>query len=104
MKYVVLFAPEVLTQLDSMRDFIAVAASPIIADRYVDELLVHCQRLSMFPMRGQARDDLMPGLRITHYRGKATIAFKVDAAVRTVSILGVFHGRQDYASHLQTAR
>ena len=46
----------------------------------------------------------MPGLRITHYRGKATIAFKVDAAVRTVSILGVFHRRQDYASHLQTAR
>ena len=53
MKYVVLFAPEVLTQLDGTRDFIAVAASPIIADRYVDELLVHCQRLSMFPMLGK---------------------------------------------------
>jgi len=44
------------------------------------------------------RDDVRPGLRITHYRGRTVIAF--DIAADVVSIIGVFHGDQDYASLL----
>ena len=47
------------------------------------------------------RDDARPGLRITHYRKRAVIAFDVDADL--VSIIGVFYGGQDYETILQEA-
>jgi len=39
-----------------------------------------------------------PGLRITHYKKRAIIAFDVDAEV--VSIIGVFYGGRDYETIL----
>ena len=42
---------------------------------------------------------MRPGLRITHYKKRAVIAFDVDADV--VSIIGVFYGGQDYETILQ---
>lgn len=51
------------------------------------------------PLRGTKRDDVRPGLRITHYKKRAVIAFDVDADV--VSIIGVFYGGQDYETILQ---
>ncbi len=53
----------------------------------------------MFPMRGMMRDDIRPGLRITHYRGRAIIAFSV--LDDTVSIIGIFYGGQDYEAALR---
>jgi len=50
-------------------------------------------------MRGTQRDDVRPGLRVTNYKGRAVIAFTVDAD--RVSILGVFYGGQDYETVLQ---
>lgn len=44
------------------------------------------------------RDDVRPGLRITHYRKRAVIAF--DVAADLVSIIGVFYGGQDYETIL----
>jgi plasmid stabilization system protein ParE len=46
------------------------------------------------------RDDIRPGLRITHYRKRTVIAFAVDTHAQQVSILGVFHGGQDYETAL----
>ena len=43
----------------------------------------------------------MPGLRITNHRGRAVIAFMVDERLRTVSVIGVFYGGQDYESVLE---
>lgn len=54
----------------------------------------------MFPERGRKRDDLVPGLRITNYRGSAVIAFPVDTELEIVSIVGVFYGGQDHETHL----
>ncbi len=45
------------------------------------------------------RNDVRPGLRITHYKKRTVIAFGVDA--ETVSIIGVFYGGQDYETILQ---
>ncbi len=45
------------------------------------------------------RDDIRPGLRITHYRKRTVIAFEVNAD--QVAIIGVFHGGQDYEAALQ---
>jgi toxin ParE1/3/4 len=55
-------------------------------------------KLQTFVERGVLREDLFPGLLITHFRKRAIIAYTVDADV--VSIVGVFHGGQDYGTAL----
>ena len=54
-----------------------------------------CEGLSIFPLRGVSREDIRPGLRVTHHRGRTVIAYVVDSESRTVSILGVLYGGQD---------
>ncbi len=59
--------------------------------------------LATFPLRGTRRDDLLPGLRITNYRGNTIVAFVVNEMVMTVGIVGVFYGGQDYEGILREA-
>jgi plasmid stabilization system protein ParE len=99
--YKVRFAPGVLAQLGEIERYIAQAGSPSTAARYVEEVVDHCESLSLFPLRGNARDDLMPGLRISNFRGRLAIAFKVDARAMTVAILGLFHGGRNFEALLQ---
>lgn len=102
MSWRVQFAPEALGQFDAIEDYIVHAAgSPAVATRYVDAIVAYCESLSTFPERGIRRDDLLPGLRITNYRGTAVIAFAVDSSAETVTILGVFYGGRDYEAVLQ---
>jgi len=54
-----------------------------------------CEGLALFPMRGVPREDIRPGLRVTHHKGRTLIAYAVDENSRTVSILGVLYGGQD---------
>lgn len=102
MSYTVAFAPEALAQLDALEDYISKTESPIVAARFIDNIISYCDSLSVFPLRGKCRNDLLPGLRITHYRHTTAIAFSVAAETETVSILGVFYGGQDYAAQFQT--
>lgn len=98
--YRVTFAPEARDQLASLYRYIAgSAASPAVAARYTEAIVTYCEQLQTFPHRGIQRDDIRPGLRVTHYRKRAVIAFVVDAD--NVSILGVFYGGQDYEATLQ---
>lgn len=101
MTYVVRFALAARDQLAEIEDYISRASSPIVAARYVDSIVVFCESLATFPLRGRKRDDLLPGLRITNYRRRAVIAFLVDTKARIVSIVGVFYGGQDYETFLQ---
>jgi plasmid stabilization system protein ParE len=71
-------------QLAEIEDYIADAGSPVTAARYVDAIVSYCVGLADFPMRGHRRDDLMPGLRVTNYRGRAVIPFLVDESSQTV--------------------
>lgn len=100
MTYAVVLSPKASDQLMALDAYIAEAASPDIAGRYTDAILAYCQSLATFPLRGTRRDDIRPGLRVTHYRKRAVIAFSVDPAAETVSILGVFYGGQDYETGL----
>lgn len=75
---------------------IAQRASVAVAVRYTDAVIATCERLAVFPMRGVPREDIRPGLRVTHHRGRTIIAYGVDASAREVAVLGVFHGGQDY--------
>lgn len=100
MTHRVRFAPEAVDQLEDLYGYISRSATPAIAAGYVDAIVEHCEGLAVFPHRGQARDDLRPGLRTVSYRKRTVIAFSVDADTKYVTILGVFYGGQDYESSL----
>lgn len=96
--YKVLYSPGAQKNLIEIHRYIAQAASPEIATNYTDAIVAYCATFSMFPERGTRRDDLMPGLRVTNYRGRTVIAFAI--VENTVSILGIFWGGRDYSRAL----
>jgi plasmid stabilization system protein ParE len=98
MTHQVVFSPEALEQIADLYRYIASESSPGIALRYTEAIVSYCEGLSVFPLRGTKRDDVRAGLRITHYKKRAVIAFAVGA--EWVAILGVFYGGQDYESLL----
>ena len=98
MPHTVVFTPEAEAQLVELYAYIAAEASAEIAARFTDGIVTYCERLSTFPARGNRRDDIRPGLRITSYRKRVAIAFHVDED--RVNIIGVFYGGQDYEAAL----
>jgi toxin ParE1/3/4 len=95
----VIFTPEASEALAEVQRYIEVAASKTVAKRYVGEVLKFCESLGEFaPERGNRRDDLRPGLRITNYKGRVVVAFAVE--LDQVAIIGVFTGGQDYEAIL----
>jgi toxin ParE1/3/4 len=97
--YRVVFAPEARDQLAELEAKIAAAGTPQTAVKYVNAIVTFCEQLESFPFRGVPRDDLLPGLRVTHYRGRAVIAYRVTG--ETVAVLGVYYGGQDYPASIQ---
>ena len=100
MAYCVVFAPEASDQLEELFLYIAEESSPTIAQRYTDAVMTTCEGLALFPHRGVSRDDIRPGLRLTHHKGRTVIAYAVDDEAQTVSIVGVFYGGQDHEDAL----
>ncbi len=96
--YRVLFTPEAEAHLDQLYRYIAKAADPAIAARYVDAVIDFSEGLAEFPVRGRARDDIRPGLRTISYKKRTVIAFAIRDDV--VAILGIFHGGRDYEAIL----
>lgn len=92
--YRVQFSPEVRDKLDKLEARISAAGAPSTAARYIDAIVDFCESLATFPWRGVPRDDLLPGLRMTHYRKRTVIAYQVNGQV--VSIVGLYYGGQDY--------
>ncbi len=98
MTYRVVFSPEAQAQLIEIYRYIAEAASPEVAARFTEAIVVCCEGLSTFPQRGAQRDDLRPGLRVVGFRRRVSIAFGISG--NAVTILGVFYGGQDYEAAL----
>ncbi len=98
MSFTVVFTPEAEAQLTELYGYIAAEAFPEIAARFTDGIVTYCESLSTFPNRGNRRDDIRPGLRVTSYRKRVAIAFNVDD--ERVNIIGVFYGGQDYEGAL----
>lgn len=96
----VVFAPEASDQLEALFLYIAEHSSAAIAERYTDAVVATCERLALFHLRGVAREDIRPGLRLTHHKGRTVIAYAVDEGAQTVFILGVFYGGQDHEEAL----
>ncbi len=90
----VIFTPRAEDQLDALHRYITVNGSERWADGYIARIVDFCTELATFPLRGQARDDLLEGLRTTGFERRVTIAFVVtDDAVL---IEGIFYGGQDF--------
>ena len=98
-QYTVVFSPEAQAHLIELYWYIAEAAAPDIAARYTNDLVDYCESLRTFPMRGIDRGDIRPGLRITNFRRRTVIAFAVHSQL--VTVLGIFHGGQEYEDFLQ---
>jgi toxin ParE1/3/4 len=99
MHYTLVFTPEAEEQLVALYRHIATASSPAIAQRYTEAILGCCEGLRVFPLRGVAREDIRPGLRLTHHKGRCVIAFSVQADV--VAVIGIFYGGQDHETSLK---
>jgi len=56
-------------------------------------------RLATYPVRGTARDDVLPGARHLAIGG-AVYWFDVDEAARKVRVLAVFFGGQDHVRRM----
>ena len=98
--YAVAFAPEAEDDLAELYDYIAEHGSPVTALRYTEAIVMYCESLSSSPHRGNRRDDVRPGLRLTNYKHRAVIAFEVDDMAAIVTVLGVFYGGRDYEDAL----
>ena len=99
MLYTVVFTPEAESQLTELYRYIAQAASPDVAQRYLEAIVTYCEGLQSLPHRGSQRADIRPGLRVTNYKGRCVVAFAVTD--KLVSVIGVFYGGQDYEKVLQ---
>lgn len=98
--YAVGFAPEADDQLEALFVYVAGRSSVATAGRFLSTVVQACERLALFPHRGVPRDDIRPGLRMTHHKGRTIVAYAVDDAQRRVTILGVFYGGQNYEARL----
>ena len=96
MSFGVVYALEASNQLEELFFYIAERRSPAVADSYTGAVVAACERLALLPLRGGPRDYIRPGLRVGPPHGRTAIAYATDADARTVSILGVFYGGQDY--------
>jgi len=99
--YSVRLEKDAIEQLVAIEAYVAAEADPLTAAGFVDRILDTCAGLRVFPYRGRARDDVWDGLRITGYRKRVTIAFTVDEATKTVGVVGIFYGGQDWEARLR---
>lgn len=98
MSHSIVISPEARAQLEALYDYIAQATSDAMALNFTNAILDHIDTLRDFPMRGAARDDILPRLRTIGFRRRVTIAFAVEESAALV--VGVFYGGQDFEALL----
>ena len=86
--------PVAQNDLNYIFDVIADMAGQSTGAAYVEKLMAHCMKFDLASERGNRRDDIRPGLRITGYRRRITIAFTVSDT--QVNILRIFYGGMDW--------
>ncbi len=95
--YSVLISGAAEADLLAIYDYIAKAANPTVALRFVERIEAYCRSFDAVPERGTRRDDLRPGLRTVGFERRATILFEVDSANSTVVIHGIYYAGRRFA-------
>jgi toxin ParE1/3/4 len=80
----VILAPEAIDDLDALFEHIAGAAGNGVASCYLDRVENYVLGFNTASERGQARDDIRPGLRIVGFERRITIAFQVEPGRVTI--------------------
>ena len=94
----VILTPLAERQIDTLHRYISENSSEERADGYITRVVDYCKGFTMFPLRGSPREDLLPGLRVTGFGRRITIAYTTTA--EAVLIEGIFHGGQDFEAML----
>jgi toxin ParE1/3/4 len=89
----VVFSPEAQTDVRALYLFIAERSGDARAIAYLNRIETYCLGFADFPERGMCRDELWPGLRVTGFERRVTIAFTV--AAEAVTILRILYGGRD---------
>lgn len=95
MAYALVFTPEANSQLLRLYKYVADRASPTDAERFVSSLVTACEKTCNFPHRGSPRNDIRPGMHLSHYKKRTVIVYHVDDIEAIVSIIGIYHGGQN---------
>ena len=91
----VIFTPRAERQIDELHRYITERSGfESRADGYIQRIVDYCLSFRTIPLRGAARDDILPGLRVIGFERRVTIAFKVEPAL--ILIEGIFYGGQDF--------
>jgi toxin ParE1/3/4 len=99
MSYRVIYSERAESDLLHLERYISELGSPVNAKMYVEAIIAKCERLATAPYQGTHRDELMPGLRTTGFRGRVTIAFRISA--ETIVIAGIFYGGRSLEKNLK---
>lgn len=94
----VVYSAETESDLAALYDYLAVAASPAVAIRFMRRVRTWLDGFDIGAERGTRRDDIRPGLRTIGFERRITVAFTVDDT--RVMILRLFYGGQDWADAL----
>jgi toxin ParE1/3/4 len=99
-----MYSPRAERQLNEINDWITRSASAEVAKRFLTAVRAHIESLATFPLAGRSHGDIRPGLRTTTYRRRTVVAYLVteENGQRVITILGVFHGGQDWAAALSS--
>jgi toxin ParE1/3/4 len=91
--------PEAFQDLKDIYDWVASQSGyPQIAEKLVNRIFDRCESLGDFPMKGRARDDLQPSVRILPFERIAVIAYHILAG--EVEVINIFYGGRDYEAFL----
>ncbi len=101
MAHKIVFAPEAQTDLMEIYDYIAPRGGAERALAYVERIQATCFSLSGHPERGTRRDDIRPGLRVTGFERRVTIAFHIDPD--SVVIDRILYGGRDLGAAFDDA-
>jgi toxin ParE1/3/4 len=94
-RFEVIFADGANADLRGIHRYIAeVSQSYRTADRFLERVIIRCEKIGNIPFGGRPRDDLLAGLRTVPFEKTTIIAYRVIDDV--VEITNVFHGGRDY--------
>lgn len=91
---IVEFSDDAIDDLNALYDWIADKADPVTALSYIERLEKYCRGFDVASERGELRSDIRPGLRVTGFEKRITIAFIVEDT--RVVILRLFYGGRDW--------
>ncbi len=92
-KYRIVFLREASDDLNDLHAYLTAKAGIDIASAYIAGIKTSSLSLSKHPVRGRKRDDVLPGLRVAHYKKRVNILFFVKAD--DVIIHGIFYDGRD---------